>query len=305
MQTPAGFRLVERARAELTDFWAAVFNPSTLPRFIAHHRRGLITGAFFMAGIAAWYSCKGRDSDVARESLSSALVVGARRLAAQLRHRAPPRAAGGPDPAGEVRGHRGALHRRRRGAADPSSRCRPPSQAAGLEARVDDPRPPQLAGLRRLPGAGQGPERVPARGLAARRVTFVSFHNMVVLGTDLLIARARAACSCWRGKLGAARAGCAAASCSGRIPLPMIAIQLGWMAAEVGRQPWIVYGLHAHPGRGVARRSARRRDPRSRSSSSRSSTLAARRAVALPAGARGDHATAPAPARAREGEVRP
>jgi cytochrome bd ubiquinol oxidase subunit I len=27
------------------------------------------------------------------------------------------------------------------------------------------------------------------------------------------------------------------------IPLPLAACQLGWMAAEVGRQPWIVYGL--------------------------------------------------------------
>jgi cytochrome d ubiquinol oxidase subunit I len=27
------------------------------------------------------------------------------------------------------------------------------------------------------------------------------------------------------------------------IPLPYIAIELGWVLAEVGRQPWIVYGL--------------------------------------------------------------
>jgi cytochrome d ubiquinol oxidase subunit I len=27
------------------------------------------------------------------------------------------------------------------------------------------------------------------------------------------------------------------------IPLPIVAIQLGWVSAEVGRQPWIVYGL--------------------------------------------------------------
>ena len=27
------------------------------------------------------------------------------------------------------------------------------------------------------------------------------------------------------------------------IPLPLVAIQMGWMTAEVGRQPWIVYNL--------------------------------------------------------------
>ena len=38
------------------------------------------------------------------------------------------------------------------------------------------------------------------------------------------------------------------------IPLSILAINMGWMAAEVGRQPWIVQGLHAHERRRVAAR---------------------------------------------------
>ena len=37
------------------------------------------------------------------------------------------------------------------------------------------------------------------------------------------------------------------------IPFALLAINMGWMAAEVGRQPWVVQGLHAHHRRRVAR----------------------------------------------------
>ncbi|RYD03935.1 hypothetical protein N752_17790 [Desulforamulus aquiferis] len=51
-QTPAGFHIVN-GRAELTDFWAAVFNPSTIPRYLHTMDGAIITGAFFMLGISA------------------------------------------------------------------------------------------------------------------------------------------------------------------------------------------------------------------------------------------------------------
>jgi len=72
-------------------------------------------------------------------------------------------------------------------------------------------------------------------------VTFLSFHNMVIVGNlmalvalaglVLLLARKLETARWWQ------RVAIAA------VPLPMIAIQLGWTTAEVGRQPWIVYGL--------------------------------------------------------------
>src|SRR5512135_501160 len=52
-QTPAGF-VVRNGRAELTSFAQAVFNPSTLPRYVHTVDAALITGAFFMAVIAAY-----------------------------------------------------------------------------------------------------------------------------------------------------------------------------------------------------------------------------------------------------------
>ena len=53
-QTPAGFTLAN-GRAELTSFFEAVFNPSTVPRFLHTIGGGLVTGAFLVLGFSALY----------------------------------------------------------------------------------------------------------------------------------------------------------------------------------------------------------------------------------------------------------
>ncbi len=65
MQTPAGFKIVETSagrKAELTNFFAAAFNPSTLPRYFHTVDAVLIVGGFIAAAIGAWYYRKGRDT---------------------------------------------------------------------------------------------------------------------------------------------------------------------------------------------------------------------------------------------------
>jgi cytochrome d ubiquinol oxidase subunit I len=72
-------------------------------------------------------------------------------------------------------------------------------------------------------------------------MTFVSFHNMVVLGTLFIVVMMWAAWS-WRGdKLWTSRRFLFLMMCF--LPLPIAACQFGWVTAEVGRQPWIVYHL--------------------------------------------------------------
>src|SRR3989442_1651980 len=73
-QTPAGF-VIRNGRAELTDFWAAVLNPSALHR-LGHVLIGsYIQGAFFVLSIAAYYLLRGRHIEFARKSFSSALTI--------------------------------------------------------------------------------------------------------------------------------------------------------------------------------------------------------------------------------------
>jgi cytochrome d ubiquinol oxidase subunit I len=72
-------------------------------------------------------------------------------------------------------------------------------------------------------------------------LTFVSFHNMVLLGLWFVALMAWSAWRWYGGRLWDDRRTLKLLMWS--IPLPIVACQLGWVAAEVGRQPWIVYGL--------------------------------------------------------------
>ena len=74
-QTPAGYHIVN-GRAELLDFWAAVFNPSTLPRYFHTIDGALVGGAFFILGLSAWFLLRGEHQEFARKSLTMALVAG-------------------------------------------------------------------------------------------------------------------------------------------------------------------------------------------------------------------------------------
>jgi cytochrome d ubiquinol oxidase subunit I len=237
--TPAGF-VVRNGRAELTSFAAAVFNPSTLPRYFHTVDAAIITGAFVVAGVAAWMLLHAREEVLAKRALSLALVVG---LLASLSEVFP-------------FGH---FH------AQQVARTQPEKFAAieGLyTSRTAAPialfalpftKPPQLKAAVEIPGLlswmafgdvnapVKGIDEFPPENIPPLWLTFVSFHNMVVLGLYFIAAMGWGMVLLVRGKLWARRRYLKLLVWS--LPLPVVACQLGWIAAEVGRQPWIVYGL--------------------------------------------------------------
>src|SRR5512136_382282 len=83
-QTPAGFVIRDFVtpagivkRAELTDFWKVVFNPSAMDRLVHVLIGAFILGSFFVLSISAYYLLKDRHIDFARKSFMTALVVAA------------------------------------------------------------------------------------------------------------------------------------------------------------------------------------------------------------------------------------
>jgi cytochrome d ubiquinol oxidase subunit I len=114
-------------------------------------------------------------------------------------------------------------------------------------------RPPQLRAAIEIPGLlswmAFGDVNAPVRGInefppenrPPLWLTFVSFHNMVVLGLFFIAATGWGVLLLLRQKLWERRRYLRLLVWS--IPLPIVAMQLGWVATEVGRQPWIVYGL--------------------------------------------------------------
>src|ERR1700710_2642521 len=62
-QTPAGFHIVGEgmnARAEITDFWAMVYNPSSVDRLLHVWNAAILAGAFFVLSVSAWYIIKNK-----------------------------------------------------------------------------------------------------------------------------------------------------------------------------------------------------------------------------------------------------
>lgn len=240
MQTPAGYRIAN-GRAELTDFWAAVFNPSTIPRYTHTVASAWVCGAFFMAAIAAWYFLKGKRTDVARASLKLGTVVAlistiivfatGDRHAKQVARTQPAKFAA-------MEG----LYSTEKGAPLILFSL-PPTQ----EARRDAPEL-MVTNLTSFLAFGnfqapvQGLEEFPREEWPPVAVTFLSFHNMVILGNVMLLLALAGVVLMWRRKAETSRLFLRAMFWLG-LGAPMAAIQLGWMAAEAGRQPWIVYGL--------------------------------------------------------------
>jgi cytochrome d ubiquinol oxidase subunit I len=239
MQTPAGYRLAA-GRAELTDFWAAVFNLSTLPRLAHTIAAAWSMGAFLMAGLGAWYFLKGRGSDVARVSLRLGTVAAliacllnfgtGDRHAKQVAHTQEAKFAA-------MEG----LYTTQQGAPMILFSL-PPTQHARRAA-------PELLISNLTSWLAFGDFQAPVKGLEEFprqdwppvAVTFLSFHNMVIVGNLMLLLALIGVVLLWRGRLESARWW--QRFMVWAIPLPMIAIQLGWMTAEVGRQPWVIYGV--------------------------------------------------------------
>ena len=238
-QTPAGY-VLRNGRAELVSFWAAVFNPSTLPRFFHTVDAALISGAFLVAGVAAWLLRRDRADDLARRALRLALGVGLVASVLELfpfgHYHAREVAHTQPEKFAAIEGlYTG------QSAAPLVLFAYPVTPPPALKAKIE------IRGL--LSWMAFGDINAPIRGIndfppddrPPLWLTFVSFHNMVVLGLYFIAVTAFGVWRLARGRLWEGRRYLKLLIVS--IPLPLVACQLGWISVEVGRQPWIVYHL--------------------------------------------------------------
>ncbi|MFT3917439.1 MAG: cytochrome ubiquinol oxidase subunit I [Anaeromyxobacteraceae bacterium] len=249
-QTPAGFHVVDLPgggqRAELTSFMDAVFNPSTMPRYLHTVTAALVTGAFIVAGVSAWHLLRNRGAGFARKGVRIGVAYGL--VFAVLEAM----------PFGHMHAQQVAHTQPAKFAAIEglyvTQDAKAPMVVFGVPFSSGGPPPkPDLAAAIEIPGLlswlAFGDFNAPVKGLDAFPederpplwLTFVSFHNMVALGLWFIALMALAAVRLTQGKLEESPRVLKALVWS--IPLPVLACQLGWVAAEVGRQPWIV-----HPG---------------------------------------------------------
>ena len=244
MQTPAGAELAaDGSKAVITDFLAAAFNPSTVAL--------LILGAFASLAVGAWYLLRGKHADFAMKTIRVGAVVGIVASCALI-----------------VTAHSSAVEVSQE----------QPTKLAMMEGMYDDEVPPlyafgwvdeenqQVITPFSIPGGtsflATGTWDAQYQGLNSLAQTekygdmdvadlpvnlvFQSYHLMVAMYGLIMITAILAVVFSLRG---------------GRIrsmrwlqklllvsPLfPFIAIQVGWITAEVGRQPWVVYPSTSGP----------------------------------------------------------
>ncbi len=238
-QTPAGY-IIQNNRAELVDFWAAVFNPSTLPRFFHTFVASLISGSFLMTGVAAYWLIRNKFVDIAKRAINFSLIFGLIVSILELfpfgHEHAKQVARTQPEKFAAIQG----LYKTQEGAplaifAIPGTK--PPK----LHFPVEIPGLLSWLAFGDINAEIKGINEFPPDEIPPLWLTFVSYHNMVVLGIYFIFITALGTYFLWKKKLFEKRKFLKVLLWS--TPLPLIACQLGWIAAEVGRQPWVVYKL--------------------------------------------------------------
>ena len=241
MQHPVAYTRLSNGGFSVSSFWGLLTNPWALIQY-AHNMSGaVVTGAFVMAGVGAFYLLDQRFVENGRIFLRVGVVAG---IAASLWQ---------VFPSGDLHGKYMVRHQPVTTAAMEGlfkSQTGAPIVILGQpdeeHQRIDNPilvnkvlsflaygtTTAEVHGLNEF-SKDQWPTNIP--------LLYFSYHVMVGLGTIFIAVMVLAALTLWRGKLYASRGILwALMAC---VPLPYIANTAGWMTAELGRQPWLIYGL--------------------------------------------------------------
>jgi len=240
MQHPVAFAENE-GHFEVLSFWQLLLNPWGLLQYMHNMTGAVITGSFVMTAVGAFYLLEGRNHEFARIFLKVGVIAGLIASIAII------------FPTGDLHGKYVARHQ--------------PAAMAGMEGvfhsgagagivligqpneetgEIDNPlvvnnvlsyliygtTKGEVMGLDRIPH-DQWPSALP--------LLFYAYHIMAGLGTWFVLIMVVSAFLLWRGKLFGARAVLWMLLLS--FPLPYIANTAGWITAELGRQPWLIYGL--------------------------------------------------------------
>jgi cytochrome d ubiquinol oxidase subunit I len=241
MQHPVAYSVLPNGSYEVTSFWGLLTNPWALLQY-AHNMSGaVITASFVMSAVGAFYVLENRFPEYGRIFLRVGVIAGVISCVTQIY------------PTGDLHGRYLAKHQPAAVAAMEglfSTQARAPIVLMGQpneqNQTIDNPiavndvlsfliygtTRAEVQGLDQFP-RDQWPSPLP--------LLFYSYHIMAGLGTYFVLLMLVATILLWRGKLFETRWVLWPLLLS--FPLPYIANTAGWMTAEIGRQPWVAYGL--------------------------------------------------------------
>jgi len=241
MQHPVGYEITPDGVIKLASLSALFTNPWAIPQYLHTMVGAVITGSFMMAAISAFYVLRGEHVATARRSSSVAVVVG---LIASVLAAMPT----GDIQAGLIYKHQPVTFAAMEGHFHTEDGAglvligQPNMQKMHLDNPVVLPKVLSFLTHQRWDATIVGlsdydrklwPDNV--------ELLYYSYHVMAGLGTFFIGIMMLSVFFLWRRKLHEQRWLLWALMLF--LPLPFIANTAGWMTAELGRQPWLVYGL--------------------------------------------------------------
>ena len=250
MQQPVGY-VLRNGRAEMNDFWALVTNGHVWVQFPHVMTGAMATAAFFMLGVSAWHVLRARDGEARDAFGRSFRFAAAYALVASI--------------AVMIVGHGQAQYMikvqpMKMASAEALWETENPAGMSlftwGDEEQRRDVFAVRVPGLlsflayNRFEGEVKGIKELQAQyerqfgpGDYAPPVmwTYWTFRVMVGAGALMFLLAAWAAYAAARERIDSNRA--LLASLVPAIALPYVANSTGWLFTEIGRQPWIVFGL--------------------------------------------------------------
>jgi cytochrome d ubiquinol oxidase subunit I len=239
IQHPVGYRIVG-GRAELTSLWQLLTNPYLRWQFPHVISGSLIVSAMVMAGVGAWFVLAGRDEPIGRVSVRVGVMTGVIFSIVSL---FPTGAKNGenvvqyqPIKMAAMEG----LFETQEGAPIAIIGM-PDTQTRTLIDPIYVPRALSYLAYGDFRARVTGLNDYPADQHPPVELVYYAYHIMVGLGTIFIAILSISVFLLWRGTLLTNRPMLWVLMLA--MPFPYIANEAGWTVAEVGRQPWLVYGL--------------------------------------------------------------
>ncbi len=249
MQHPTGYTTAADGSLRLANFAEFLLNPWALIMFLHNQCAALVTGSFVVAAVGALYALRGKHAEQASLFLKTGTLVG---LCACVLVAFPT----GDQQAKMVARHQpvslAAMEGHFHGGTNVALNFI--GQPNVAEERIDNrlylPSALSFLAFGHLHAQVQGLDDFPKDEWPTNiELLYYAFHVMAGLGTLFILLMGIANFQRWRGKLETSRGLLWALMLA--FPFPYIATTAGWMTAELGRQPWLIFHL-LHTGQGVS-----------------------------------------------------
>lgn len=242
MQTPAGYHIEGEgigARAVITDFWAMVFNPSSMTRLFHTVIGCWLAGAFLVISVGAYYLLKNRHTAFAKTSLKIGLIVAFIACLLQVvTGDASGRVVAEYQPA-KLAAMEG-IYKTQKG-APLSIWGIPNSQTRTLDYALEIPYLLSYLSFHDFQAEIKGLDAVPEKDWPRVSVVYQTYHLMLLMWVFMIVSALLAIYFWKRGTLFQKKWFLRLLVAS--VLFPQIANQAGWVTAEMGRYPWIVQNL--------------------------------------------------------------